>query len=145
MHGEVDMGDSLPISLSLLPRQGEPSAFETTFTVDKPGLHSVRVWSGEQDPKNLRAATLHILVELPNLEYDQPVQDLATLQTIARVSGGEVFQLADAAKAVDVFKIRRAARTLEDRQEIWDAPVLFGIMLAALIAEWILRKKVRLV
>jgi hypothetical protein len=67
------------------------------------------------------------------------------LQTAARISGGQVFDLADFAKAADAFKTRRVAHIQEDRQEIWDAPLLYGTMLAALFAEWVLRKRFRLV
>jgi hypothetical protein len=85
-------------------------------------------------------------VELPNLELDNPTVDLTALQAIARAAGdGRVFTLADAAAIPDAFKIHRVARTLEDRQEIWDAPVIYGTMLTALILEWIVRKRVRLV
>ena len=37
------------------------------------------------------------------------------------------------------------ARTLEDRQEVWDGPIFYGTLLAALFAEWVLRKRCRLV
>jgi len=50
-----------------------------------------------------------------------------------------------AQNAADAFKIRRVARTLEDRQEVWDGPVFYCTLLAALFAEWVLRKKCRLV
>lgn len=147
LHGEVESGGGAPAqSITLTPRLSDAAIFDATFTVEKPGLHSVRVWSGEPDQEgNVRAATLQFPVELPNLEYDQPGQDLTTLQTIARVTGGQVFGLADASRAADAFRIRRVARTLEDRQEIWDAPLLFGLMLTALFAEWVLRKKCRMV
>ena len=73
------------------------------------------------------------------------MQDLATLQTIARVTGGAVFDLAEAHRAAEAFKVRRVARTLEDRQEVWNAPLIWGGLLVALFAEWVLRKLVRLV
>ncbi len=146
MHGEIEAGNQAPVPITLAPRPGDPNVFETTFTVDRPGLHSARVWTGESDAQaNVRAATLQIPVETPNLEYDRPAQDLATLQTIARVTGGAVFDLADARHAADAFKVHKVARTLEDRQEIWDAPLIFSTMLAALFLEWIVRKRVRLV
>jgi hypothetical protein len=41
--------------------------------------------------------------------------------------------------------VRRVARILEDRQEIWNAPLIFITILLALFAEWILRKRYRMV
>ncbi|HLZ07027.1 MAG TPA: VWA domain-containing protein, partial [Chloroflexota bacterium] len=60
MHGEVEAaGSSNPQSITLSPRTGDPNSFDTTFTVDKSGLYTVRVWTGEPDSQgNVRAATL---------------------------------------------------------------------------------------
>ncbi|HEY8750794.1 MAG TPA: hypothetical protein VIM11_22610 [Tepidisphaeraceae bacterium] len=147
LHGEVEAaGSSSPQAITLVPKAGEPAAFETNFTVDKSGMYSVRVWNGDPDAQgNVRAATLQIPVELANPEFDQLGRDIATLQNIARITGGQVFDLATASKTADAFKIHRVARTLEDRQEVWDGPIFYGTMLAALFAEWVLRKRCRLV
>ena len=86
-----------------------------------------------------------VVVELPNVEYDRPTQDAAALQQIAAAGGGRVFDLADADKVADAFAVKRVARLLEDRQELWHAPLLFGGVLAALFLEWVLRKRYRMV
>ncbi len=146
LHGEVQVGDDQPTELTLSPRPGDPNTFETTFPTDKPGTHFVRVWSGDPDIKTAaRAATLEVPVTVPNLEYENPVVDLATLQGIARASGGKVFDLANASEIPDAFKIHKVSRVLEDRQEIWDAPIIYGVIFFAIVAEWILRKRVQLV
>lgn len=146
MHGEVEAGDVQPVPVTLSPRAGEPGVFEATFPVDKPGPHFVRMWPGDESLRSMaKPATLQFPVELPNLEYDRPTLDAATLQQIAAASGGAVFELADAARAADAFKVRKVARTLEDRQEIWNAPLLFGSVLLAIFMEWVLRKKYRMV
>ncbi|MFI5381722.1 MAG: hypothetical protein ACHRHE_20690, partial [Tepidisphaerales bacterium] len=112
----------------------------------KPGPHFVRVWAGDFESKGqVRAATMQFPVELPNLEYERPGSDMPTLQQMAKASGGVALEMADAEKAADVFKVRRVARVLEDRQEIWNAPIMFGTILAAIFVEWVLRKKFRLV
>lgn len=147
LHGEVEaVGSAAPQPVTLSPKPNDPAAFEATFTVDKSGVYSVRVWSGEPDAQgNVRAATLQVPVEQANIEFDQPGRDIATLQNIARITGGQVFDVATASKAADAFRTRRVARTLEDRQEVWDGPVFYGTMLVALFAEWVLRKRNRLV
>jgi hypothetical protein len=127
-------------------KNGNPNAFDASFPVEKAGTHFVRVWTGDPELKGAaRAATLEVPVELPNLEFDSPLLNLSTLGAIARASGARVFEPADAAAIADAFKIKRVARTLEDRQEIWNAPVIYGLILIALILEWALRKRVRLV
>ncbi len=146
LHGEVQVGDDPPVELTLSPRAGDPNTFETTFPTDKPGMHFVRVWSGDPDIKTAaRAATLEVPVNIPNLEYENPTVDLATLQTIARASGGKVFDLADMNEIADAFSIHKVTRILEDRQEIWNAPIIYGLILLAIVLEWVLRKKLQLV
>ncbi len=146
LHGELEVADENPIPITLTPRSGDPNTFETTFPVNHPGLHFVRVWSGGEDLRQIaKAATLQFPVELPNLEYDRPGNDLATLESLAQVSHGSVFTLDQLDEIPSAFKTRRVTRVLEDRQEIWDAPILFSTILLALFAEWILRKKFRMV
>jgi len=146
MHGEVEVPDAPPIPLTLSPRKSDASAFEATFTVSKPGTHFVKVWVGDSDAKQtIRPATLEFPVELPNLEYDQPTLNLAALQTMAKTSGGAVFDLSEIDQVPGAFKIGRIAHMLEDRQPIFNAPLLFGFILLCLFIEWIWRKKCRLI
>ena len=63
---------------------------------------------------------------------------------MARASGGEMFTLADAAGIPAAFDIRQVERVLEYRDEGWDAPLLAGILMCLLAAEWILRKRYRM-
>lgn len=146
LHGEVEVADSAPIPLTLSPKSGDNGVFETTFTVTKPGPHFIKVWSGAEEAKLvIKAATLQIPVELPNLEYERPTVDMATLQAMAKASGGEVFDLTQANQLPAAFHVRKVARVLEDRQEIWHAPLIWGGILLAIFTEWVLRKKFRMV
>ena len=146
LHGEVQVGDDQPTDLTLSPRAGDPNTFEAVFPADKPGTHFVRVWAGDPDIKNAaRAATLEVPVNVPNLEYENPIVDTATLQAVARASGGKAFNLSEINSIADAFSIHKVARTLEDRQEIWDAPLIYGLVLISIILEWVLRKKLQLV
>lgn len=146
MHGEVEVPDGPPMEITLSLRKSDPTAFEATFTVAKAGTHFVKVWAGDADSRQLtRPATLEFPVELPNLEYDQPTLNLPVLQSVAKATGGSVFDLSQAEQIPSAFKIHRIARILEDRQPIFNAPLLFGFILAALFVEWVLRKKCRLI
>ncbi len=146
MHGEVEMPDASPLPITLSPHKSDPTAFDATFTVNKAGTHFVKIWPGDADARQLiRAATLEFPVELPNLEYDQPTLNLPVLQDMAKTSGGAVFDIADADQIPEAFAIKRIAHVLEDRQPIFNAPLLFGFVLLCLFVEWILRKKCRLV
>ena len=146
LHGEVEVADAAPIPLNLTPKSGDNGAFETTFTVNKPGPHFIKVWSGAEEAKLVvKAATMQIPVELPNLEFERPTLELATLQAMAKASGGAVFDLSQADQLPAAFRVHKVARVLEDRQEIWHAPLIWGGILLAIFTEWVLRKKFRMV
>jgi len=146
MHGEVEGPDEAPLPITLFARKGEPAAFEATFAVTKAGPHFVKVWAGDVDAKQVvRAATLEFPVELPNLEYDQPTVNLVGLWGLTKATGGAVLDVSEMERAPGMFKVKRVTHVLEDRQTIFNAPVLFGAVLVFLFVEWLLRKKYRLV
>jgi hypothetical protein len=145
LYGDVERGEDEPISLTLSPDE-QPGVFSGTFATTRPGTHFVRVWMGDQAAgAAVKAATLPVEVTLPNLEYENPGVDTATLESLASATGGASFDLARRRAVADAFKIGRIGRILEHRQEIWDAPAIFGLIFVLLCVEWIVRKRVRLI
>jgi hypothetical protein len=145
LPGQVEQGDADPQPLTLAA-ESEPGVFSATFTAAKAGAYFVKVWMGEDTAAaNVRAATLPLDVELPNLEYDNPVLDRAASDSIAARTGGRTFDVTQGQEVADAFKIGRVERLLEHREEIWDAPLLWGGLFAVLCIEWILRKRARLI
>jgi hypothetical protein len=115
-----------------------------TFT--QSGPHVIRVWTGEsREEQNAKAATLTFDVEMPNLEYESPTLDRGRLEAMAAAAHGVAAPLAQASEAVKSFKIGRIDHVYEQRKEIWDSPLFFGSIFLLLCAEWILRKRFRLI
>ena len=121
--------------------------FEASFPVSQagPALRPRLAGRARRRKGTAKPATLQFDVELPNLEYERPGVDLATLQQIAGLTRGGVFDASQADQIAAAFRVKQVARMLEDRQEIWNAPLIFGTILLALFAEWVLRKKYRMV
>lgn len=145
LYGEVERGDDQPIPLTLTEgsQRGE---FATTFPVPQPGTYFVRVWLGDEAAgATVKAATMPITVEFPNQELQNPALDEAYLQTMSSSTGGRVYQLSEADEIVNAFKIKQVSRFLEERLEIWDAPIFYILIFGLLITEWILRKWCRLI
>lgn len=148
LRGEVEGGASgePPMPLSLEPAADDPSVLEAAFTADKAGAFVVRVLPATATDLDagLRPATLPIRVEPPQQEIDNPTLDRAALDAIAAASGGSVIPLVDADRVADAFTVRQVERVLEYRDEVWDAPLLAGLVLLFLTIEWVLRKKYRM-
>ncbi len=145
LHGEVERGDDEPIPLTLNPDE-QPGVFSTSFPVTRPGTHFIRVWMGDETAgASVRAATLPLEVELPNLEYDNPSLDRTSLQALSVATGGESFDMTEADQIPAAFKIGKIARQLEHREEVWDAPIIYASIFVLLCIEWIVRKRNRLI
>jgi len=56
-----------------------------------------------------------------------------------------MFDLDQAANIPDLFTTGRVALVQPHRQDLWDAPLLWGTLLVAIFLEWLLRKRYRLV
>ncbi len=145
LTGQIEHGSDEPIGITLRPT-GEPGEYVSEFTVDRAGPHAVRVWAGEQAMGSIiKAARIVVDVELPNLEYENPTMDLAGLEALSAVTGGKALPLAEADQLPDLFRTGLVDRVLQDRQEVWDAPLLFSAVFGLLVIEWLLRKRYRLV
>ena len=146
LRGEVEVPGSQPIALELQPVPEKEGTVAATFSVEEPGPYLVRIVPAttEGDLANLRPATLDFRVDPRSQELDKPAIDRALLDDVARASGGQLFTLADFRQIADAFKIKRVERVLEYRDELWDAPLLFGLLLVFLTTEWVLRKKSRM-
>ncbi|KAA0139062.1 VWA domain-containing protein [Gimesia chilikensis] len=145
LYGEVERGDEQPIPLTLTEgnQRGE---FSTNFPVPSPGTYFVRVWMGDEAAgASVKAATMPIKVEFPNQELQNPTLNEAYLETMSSSTGGRVYQLSEMNDIVGAFKIKEVSRFLEERQEIWDAPIFYILIFGLLVTEWILRKWCRLI
>jgi hypothetical protein len=120
---------------------------EYSFKAAETGVYNIRVLPGNVAASGdaaVRPATMSIRVEAATSELDRPKLDRALLEDIARASGGSVFSLADFQRVPDAFDIRQVGRQLEYRDELWDAPILFGSLIGLLTLEWVLRKRSRM-
>ncbi len=61
------------------------------------------------------------------------------------MTGGRVFDLPQVGRLDEAIPMREVTRTIEDRDELWDAPLLYATIILGLTAEWILRKIFRMV
>jgi hypothetical protein len=130
-------------AVGLGPRRGgNPAAeapVEHVVRLEIPGL------SGYAERPD-RAAARFAVRPPPDLERDAPSVNAAFLEELAAASGGKYLPAARAGEAAAAFpeKSRELERTEEWRA--WDHPGLLAVLLlGALAAEWVLRKRKDLV
>ena len=100
------------------------------------------------NPADKVLAREDVLVKIPDREMTHSSQDRATLESIAAASkAGHYVFLGDAHQLADEFKDRRTPDREIHRQvrTLWDKSWVLAAILGLLAAEWILRKRARLV
>jgi hypothetical protein len=147
LHGQWELaGGDAVVDLELTPLADRPGVLEGSFLAGESGSYTVRVLPGGPAEPDMaaRPATLTLRVEPPRQEIDNPTLDKLLLEEIAQVSGGAIFTLTNADELPAAIQVRQVERVLEYRDEVWDAPLLSGLIVLLLTAEWLLRKKHRM-
>ena len=142
-HGGETVLEGLPFE----PSADDPEVMVASFTAEQPGafLARVGVAGAAEGDAQVRKASVPFRVEQPRQELDNPTLDRALLDDLARASDGRVFTLAEAHRVPSAFKMRTVERIRAFREDIWDAPLLCGLVVLLLTAEWLLRKRNRMV
>ncbi|MBL9076540.1 MAG: VWA domain-containing protein [Planctomycetes bacterium] len=130
---------------------GEPGTYQGSFTMADPGAFSFVAFAN-QNPADAVLAREDVLVRVPDRELADSSQDEDLLRRIAAASQGPdgtgryVF-LAEAGDLAADFAGRRSVENREDTRTrpAWDSFWSLLALVAVLGAEWLLRKRARLV
>ncbi|WP_152049489.1 VWA domain-containing protein [Tautonia marina] len=125
----------------------DPAALAASFPADPAGAYTLRIVPATTgDPgAGVRVSTTTFRVDPPRREVDEPSLNRPLLDDLARLTGGQVLELTDIERLDELISMREVTRTLEARQELWNAPLLAALLMIALTSEWIIRKLVRMV
>lgn len=123
----------------------DPALLSAEFPAHKAGSHALRIVpAASGDSGGVRVSTTTFRVESPRREIDEPTLNRALLTDLARRTGGRVFELSEIDKLDQAIPTREVIRTLENREELWNAPLLYGAIIMSLTLEWVLRKLYRM-
>jgi hypothetical protein len=114
-----------PVRFERVP--DDPAVLTATFPAQQAGAYSLRIVpataAAEAGP-GIRASTTNFRVEPPRREIDEPALNRPLLAALARLTGGRLLELSDVDRLDEVIPMREVTRTLETRDELWDAPLL---------------------
>ncbi|MCA8970261.1 MAG: VWA domain-containing protein [Planctomycetes bacterium] len=144
LHVRTATGDLQSITLQRL--QGQPGRFEGTLSIEEPGVSSL-LYYRDADPSGRPLARRDIITTVPKRELEETSLDEAGMIELAAAGKGKYVPLHAAADLLEGFEGRGAGMKIVDRKmrEVWDQAWTLLLVLALLTAEWILRKKWRLV
>jgi hypothetical protein len=134
-----------PVRFEKVP--DDPGMLTATVPAQQAGAYSLRIVpvATADLGSGVRVSTTTFRVEPPRREIDEPSLNRPLLTELARLTSGQVFDLVDVRRLDDAITMREVTRTLESRDELWDAPLLFAIIVLSLTVEWVLRKLYRMV
>jgi hypothetical protein len=133
-----------PVSVpdSLRGDSRRPGQFVATFRPSRQGQYRVTV----PVPESSDILQANIEVVLPNLESEDPSQNVAMLTKLTADTGGVYLSLGDLAARLPELLPDRSEPVIVDEQlkTLWDRKWLMYLMAGLLALEWALRRVVRL-
>jgi hypothetical protein len=147
LAAEVEMAGQPPEPLRFERAPDDAALLTATFPAEKAGAYSLRITpaTAAEAGAAVRVSTTTFRVEPPRREVDEPSLNRPLLADLARLTKGRVFDLASVGRLDEAIAMREVTRTLEERDELWDAPLLYAAIVLGLTAEWALRKWFRMV
>ena len=147
LAAELEVAGQPPEPLRFDKVADDPGLLTATFPAQQAGAYSLRIVPATvpAGSDGARASTTTFRVEPPRREIDEPSLNRPLLTDLARLTNGRVFELKDVSKLDEAISMREVTRTIETRDELWDSPLLYSTIVLGLTAEWVLRKKFRMV
>lgn len=140
VQGTVTTPDGVtqPVTLEWsVERDGE---YRTTYVPDGTGVHEVRLRS-VMGRDTVQGEPGYVRVAPSTSEYFGAELRPALLRQVAEETGGRYYPAARALDVAEDMVYSPSGATVVERQDLWDMPVLLGLLLAALGAEWTLRRR----
>jgi hypothetical protein len=144
---ELEIAGQPPEPLRFEKVPDDPGLLTASFPAEQAGAYSLRVVpaTAVDTGSGVRISTTTFRVEPPRREVDEPSLNRPLLAELARLTNGRVLDLPDVKHLDEFLSMREVTRTLETRDELWDAPLIFATIVLSLTAEWVVRKIYRMV
>lgn len=118
-------------------RDGE---YRASFLTDSSGVQEIRV-RAIVGKDTLKGEPTFVRVAEPTAEYFGAGMRPALLRQIADETGGRYYDLASIAQLPKDIVYSKSGATVTERYDLWDMPVVFVLLIGALGAEWLLRRR----
>ena len=147
LAAELEVEGQPPDPLVFERAPDDPAVLTATFPAERAGTYTLRITpaTGVDAGATTRVSSTTFRVEPPRREVDEPALNRPLLTDLARLTGGRTFTVPEVNQLDASIPMREVTRTLEHRDELWNAPILSAIIILGLTAEWIFRKICRMV
>jgi len=128
----------------LLLDKTRPGYYSGSFRASRSGTYKIKVFNPSIAQEKPIVAS--IVVEVPNMEKNNPQQNVNVLRELSRDTGGNYFQLGKLDEQV-VAKLRNRGEEVkvdERLRELWDVDLVMFLLVGLLSIEWLTRKLLKL-
>lgn len=119
---------------------GKDGRYTARFIPNRYGEYTVTA-TGTLDGENLGEQQTLFEVKTSYAEFSNAELNVALLKTLAEGSGGKYYTLEEAPQLVNQIPLVESATSKITDVDIWDMPLIFGLVIALLGFEWFLRKR----
>jgi hypothetical protein len=131
-----------PVTLNLRPVPAQPGIFSGAVRTDVPGRVNIEVITSRDDTP-VASARMTLYNDAGNAEAFSLRLNRTILERLAEVSGGQYWNAGDLARLPDAIQLSRAGITEQDLRPLWDAPLVFLLLVLLKAGEWGLRRRWR--
>lgn len=132
LYSPTDSSSARPITLTSV-RDGE---FEARIAADQPGEWRVRVKDPiEEDFREIRFRVASLSAERRSAQRDEVTQ-----QNIARLSGGNTYDLTNVSNLVNDLQLKPQLKVSHQVKPLWATPLWFIAVVGLMLVEWFTRK-----
>jgi uncharacterized membrane protein len=126
-------------SFVLAPRAGQPGVYQATYDPAHSGPFVIEARAGRVNPP-LGTARTSLQFERGEAEYFSLRQNRALLEQLAMASGGRYWQPQHLEELPRAIRDSPAGVVEQQVLPLWDAPLIFLVLLALKCGEWLLRR-----
>ncbi len=119
---------------------GKDGLYTARFIPNRYGEYTVTA-TGTLDGENLGEQQTLFEVKTSYAEFSNAEMNVALLKTLAEGSGGKYYTMEEVPQLVNQIPLVESATSKITDVDIWDMPLIFGVVIALLGFEWFLRKR----
>lgn len=131
-------GDTVPIALQ--PVAGQPGSWRGEAVASHAGAYFVDV-SASRNGRTVASGRTVVQHDSQDAEAFNLRQNRALLMQLARATGGRYWKPDELAGLPEAVRASAAGVTRQELRTLWDAPIVFFLLLALKTAEWLLRRR----
>jgi uncharacterized membrane protein len=131
------------VLIDLTPSRDIPGLYQAEWTAEKPGAYLAEVSAGSEGNQSHEFGrdVLTFQREDGVAENFHTEQNRSLLEQLASQTGGRYWEASDLKSLPRDIAYSEAGISVRTTNELWDMPVVFLLLLALPITEWLLRRK----